>query len=190
MQVLALPQAVIARYFKLTIHSTWDDSPYTYVAEILCYTGDDPEPPQDFEKPTWTAEVSSMNGNNNAGRLIDGRLDRIWHSGTSDPQPWAIIDLQKPKLISGVLYVRRQYATPDGYAAAPKHIIFYVSNDKENWEVLIDVPELELRTTVEHQAEVEDLPAPVPMKGRYLKIHIVENWSGDPWSHIAEIDLY
>jgi hypothetical protein len=181
-QVLPLPQRKTARYFKITIYSTWNDAPYTYIGDVCIYNGQAPEPNPNH-KTDWTViESSSTFADLDAKRLIDNDINSPWHSNVGDGQPWAIIDLKIATIMKGIYFTGRQGGAGD-IGSSPKHIIFSVSNDKQNWETLLDVTELpNLRT-------MQTLDASTPKTGRYLKIEIKSTWSGDPYSYIGEIDI-
>ncbi len=181
-QVLLLPQRKTARYFRITIYSTWTGDPYTYIGDVCIYAGQAPEPNPNH-KTDWTViESSSTFADLSADRLIDNDINSPWHSNVGDGQPWAIIDLKNATAIEGIYFTGRQGGEGDT-GSSPKHIIFSVSNDKQTWETLLDVAELpNLRTT-------QNLDAPVPKTGRYLKIDIQSTWSGASYSYIGEIDI-
>lgn len=186
-QILPLPQREVARYFKLTIQSTWiDSSPYTYIGDIGIYAGQAPAPnpgPEVDQEPTgWTVEASSFFSNLTADGLIDGDINSPWHSNVGDGQPWAIIDFKEAETIYGIYFTGRQGGVND-VGSSPRHIIFSVSNNKEDWETLLEIQELPNERTM------QTLNAPAPKTGRYLKINIQSTWNEAPYSYIGEIDI-
>ncbi|MDR1380194.1 MAG: DUF1735 domain-containing protein, partial [Tannerella sp.] len=56
LQVLPLEQTVVAKFFRVTVLSAWADAPYTYVAEVDIYSGQEPEGETDFAKYNWTVD--------------------------------------------------------------------------------------------------------------------------------------
>lgn len=182
-QVLPLEQPVVARYFRFTALSNWTNEPYTYVSEISVYMGDEPDEEVDFEKSTWKILESHNDWNPDwhAGRAIDGNPATCWHTDLDGLPKWLVIDTQKSRMIQGIKFWHRQ----DDHGAEPKHIVFEVSDDNENWKILAEVEELS-----QNWDEELDIPADNPQKGRYLKVTIKSNRSGSGWTYIGEISLY
>lgn len=188
-QILALDEVKTARYFKVTVNNTWSDANYSYIAELDIYSGTAPTPnpgPEIDAKPKWTAEVSSiLNDGMGAGCLVDGDPSTAWHSSTSDPQPWAIIDFKEQKTLHGIYYWRRNV----DFGPSPKNIRFSVGNtgskDAGDWTVLLEEKELE---NPEEQYK-QTLNAPAPQSGQYLLIEILSNWAEAPYSFIGDINI-
>ncbi|MDR1155652.1 MAG: discoidin domain-containing protein [Bacteroidales bacterium] len=186
MQVLRLERSVVARFFRVTVLSNWADAPYTYVAEIDIYSGEEPTVETDFAKHAWTVHsVSSVFDTwALAEYIFDGDRESIWHTATGGLPQWIIIDMQKSFTIHGILLWNRQ----NDHGAEPKNIVFEASDDPDNWKLLLDEPEMS--NAWDHEL---DLPMTNPQKGRYLKITVNSNWSGANnwgWTYIAEITPY
>lgn len=187
LQVFPLESRVTAQYFRVTVNSTWSGDSYTYIAELDIYSGEapkgDPLPEPEPEDEWWTVEASTVIGDwGAAANLIDGEIGTPWHSSDGDRQPWAIIDFKESKTLYGLYFTGRQGGSGD-IQSSPKHIIFWMSNDKENWEKFIEIDELP------NLRETQTLYADAAKSGRYLKIDIQSTWSGDAYSYIGEIGI-
>ncbi|MDR2472225.1 MAG: discoidin domain-containing protein [Tannerella sp.] len=188
MQVVPLPQAATARFFKFNVLSTHTGDPYTYLAEINIYSGTAPEPEVDMEIHTWTIDSYSSQWNTGSAcsNLIDGNKETLWHSEPFDdalnkmPQ-WVLFDMQKSRKIKGIKIWHRQ----NDHGMEPKHIVFEVSDDKQSWTALIDEPEL----SNEWQTQ-QDLKAPTPQSGRYLRMTVLTNQSNLNWTALGEVTPY
>ncbi len=189
MQVLELPEKVIARYFKVTIKSNWTNAPYTYVAEVSTWAGEKPEDEHDWEKKSWRVISYSSQWNNDwsAGNTIDGNKNSTWHTEPFDtavngmPQ-WLIVDMQKSRpAIKGFLIWQRQ----DDHGMEPKHVIFSVSADNEEWTQVLEVNEMSKDYTVELDYKVTN-----PTPGRYFKVEVKSNWGNGDWTYFGEISTY
>jgi hypothetical protein len=183
MQVLQLERSVVAKFFKVTALSNWTDAPYTYVAEIDIYSGEEPEVETDFAKRNWTVHsVSSVFAVwAGAENLFDGDKESIWHTTVSSLPQEVIIDMQKSFTIHGILLWNRQ----NDHGAEPKNIVFEVSDDLDSWNLLLDEPEMS--NAYDHEL---DLPMANPQKGRYLRITVKSSRGGQPYTYIAEITPY
>jgi hypothetical protein len=190
MQVLPLESTVVAKYFRVTVLSAWNDAPYTYVGEVDIYSGEEPEPEREIEwaKNTWEIVdySSDWRANNdiwNVASTIDGDIGRSWHTDPTGSLPqWFIIDLKQSFMIRGFLLWNRQ----EDHGSEPKNIVFETSNDgTTDWRVLLDEPEMS--TAYNHEL---DLPATNPQRGRYLRVTVKSNWSGYGFTYIAELTLY
>ena len=186
MQVLPLGRSVVAKFFRVTVLSNWADAPYTYLAEVDIYSGDAPSGETDWAKHLWEIIDFSSAWNTVARNAIDGDKNTVWHTEPNDvskngmPQ-WLIIDMKKSFMINGILLWNRQ----EDHGCEPKEIVFEVSDDLENWTVLLDEPEMS--NAYDHEL---DLPATNPQRGRYLKVTVKSNWGNLPWTYIAEITPY
>jgi hypothetical protein len=188
-QVLELPQKVIARYFKVTVLSNWADAPYSYVAEVSIWAGEKPAGDHDWEKNTWEViDYRSQWGDSWAvSRIFDGNKDTSWHSDPSNgnlngmPQ-WFIVDMKKARpSIKGFLIWQRQ----DDHGMEPKHVVFSVSQDNEEWTQVLEVTEMSNDFSKELDYKVTN-PAP----GRYLKVEVLSTWGTNPWTYFGEITPY
>jgi hypothetical protein len=185
-QILPLEGTKSARYFRVTILSTWSGAPYTYIAELDLYSGEAPAPnPGPEVDLNWIVTVSSVFADLTGDNLIDGDPATAWHSNVGDGQPWAIIDFRQAKTLHGIYYWRRDVDNDP----APKHIRFSVGNvgSKEagDWTLLLEDRELENPVKQYKQTLVAD----APQTGQYLLIEILSTWNGAPYSFIGEIDI-
>lgn len=187
LQVFPLESRVTAQYFRVTVTTNWAGATYTYIAELDIYSGEapkgDPLPEPEPESEWWTVEASTVIDSwGAAANLVDGEIGTPWHSGTADSQPWAIIDFKESKTLYGLYFTGRQ-GGPDDIGSSPKHVIFWMSNDKSNWEKFIEIDELP------NLRETQTLYADAAKSGRYLKIDIQSTWNGAPYSYIGEIGI-
>ena len=184
-QVLPLPALKKARYFKVIVYSVWSTAGYTYIGGIDVYVGEPPAPNPaigSIPKTEWTVQVSSVFADLIGSNLIDGNIDKAWHSAVGDGQPWAVIDFRDVKTVSAILFTGRQGVEEDTHSS-PRHIIFSISDNAEDWETVLDIPELpNVRTT-------QTLNVPAPKTGRYLKIDVQSTHSALTYSYIGEIDI-
>jgi hypothetical protein len=191
LQVLSIPKAVVARYFRLTVHSTWNNAAYTYVAEVKCYEGDDPEPPQDTERSKWTIVEDPGRWNNDpawgAQNVIDDSEANDWHThpGGGADKWYFVIDFQKQLKVTGIIYVHR-YSDPNA-GSFPKHIVFSLSDDKTTWTTIYETENLPTTRNVEI-----DLKCTTVMKGRYMKVQVLPPTAsgGSDYTYIGKIDVY
>jgi hypothetical protein len=190
MQVIEFPKPAIARFFKVNVLSSWNNAPYTYLAEVGIYSGDKPLGDYDWEKKTWkvTSFSSQWDDSGYAARnVIDDDQNSAWHSEPFDatkngmPQ-WIVIDMQKRRpAIKGLKIWNRQ----NDHGGEPKHIIFSVSDDQENWTDILDLPEMS-----NDYLEELDYKTTQSAQGRYLKVYVESNWSNFGWTYISEITPY
>jgi hypothetical protein len=189
LQVFPLTGTVLARYFKVSVLSSWTGDPYTYVAEVGIYSGDAPDAEYDWEKPLWTVLSRSSEWSNTswaASNTIDGDKNTTWHTEPFDaavngmPQ-WFIIDMQKQRPLKGVKLWNRQ----EDHGNEPKNILFELSDDQITWRTALNEPEMSNAYT-----EELDLPFPDVATGRYLRVTVKTNWAGGAWTYIAELTPY
>lgn len=190
-QIIPLGAQKTARYFKMTVNSTWSNANYTYIAELGIYAGTspapDPGPEVDEPDNSWSAEASSEM--TSAMGLIDGNINNPWHSGVQgDPQPYAIIDFKEAKTVYGLNYNGRVGPNENDINASPKHIIFSMSDDKTNWQTLLEIDNL-INMPLDRRSDTQQLYADAPKTGRYLKVEIRSNWAGAPYSYIGELGI-
>ncbi|MGI6520462.1 MAG: discoidin domain-containing protein [Fermentimonas sp.] len=190
LQVFELPERVVAKYFKVNVLTNWANAPYTYVAEVSTWAGEKPTGDYDWEKNTWqiVGFKSQWNDSNWAVKnIFDGNKNTPWHSEPFDaakngmPQ-WFIVDMMKPRpAIKGFLIWNRQ----DDRGCEPKHVVFSISSDGEQWTVILDLPQMSNDNSVELDYKTTN-----PVAGRYLKVEVKSNWAGMPWTYFGEITPY
>ncbi len=189
LQVLELPERVVAKYFKVTMLSNWANAPYTYVAEVSTWAGEKPSGDYDWEKNTWQIlDYSSQWGDGWAvSNIFDGDKNSTWHSEPFDPAKngmpqWFIVDMMKPRpAIKGFLIWNRQ----SDRGCEPKHVVFSISSDGETWTVILDLAQMSNDNTVELDYKTTN-----PVPGRYLKVEVKTNWAGGAWTYFGEITPY
>jgi len=183
-QVLQLPQAVIARYLRVTILSTWNDATYSYIAELSTYSGEGPAEEEVFELTVdsyssyWAAGWEPSN-------LIDGNKDTPWHTALTGMPQWVIFDMAKSHTVRGFKIWNRQGPSAGDHGSEPKHITFELSDDKTSWTTLIDEEEF----SNDYSKEL-DLKAPAAKKGQYLRLTVLSTWNAQPYTYLGEITPY
>ncbi|MDR3253335.1 MAG: discoidin domain-containing protein [Tannerella sp.] len=187
LQVLSLNAAVIAKYFKVTALSSWSGDPYTYVAEVGVYSGDEPEAEYDWEKTTWKVTSCSSEWNTLAQSVLDDNKNTVWHTDPSDatkngmPQ-WLIVDMQKRRpAIKGIKIWNRQ----EDHGSEPKHIVFSVSDDQVNWTTILDLEEMS--NAYDHELDYKTTES---ASGRYLKVNILSTWGSIDYTYFSELTPY
>jgi hypothetical protein len=184
MQVFELPEKVIARYFKVTILSNWADAPYSYVADVSIWAGEQPVGDYDWEKNTWEVidYSSEWNADRGISKVIDGDKNTCWHSDLTGYAQWFIVDMKKSRpAIKGFLIWQRQ----DDHGMEPKHVIFSVSQDNAEWTQVLEVTEMSNDYSKELSYKTTN-PAP----GRYFKVEIKSIWGAYTWTYFGEISTY
>ncbi|MDR0844115.1 MAG: discoidin domain-containing protein [Tannerella sp.] len=187
MQVLPLSHPALARYFKVTVLSTWNNAPYTYVGDVFCYAGDTPEePPQVIDKSKWTIieDPCAWNANYGAERTIDGNPRTDWHTNPVnglEAQWYFIVQFNKSFKINGILF---QHSADAARLALPKHILFQASTDGVNWTNILEIENM--NTTRNEQR----LDCTTVMRARYLKVRILSNQNGQNRTYIGELSIY
>jgi hypothetical protein len=190
-QAFELPEKLIARYFKITILSNWDNAPYSSVAEVSTWAEEKPTGDYNWEKNTW--EVIGYRSYWDQGstwlvsNIIDGKKETSWHSDPSNAEvngmpQWFIVDMKKARpSIKGFLIWHRQ----DDHGAEPKRVIFSVSPDNEEWTPVLEVTDM----SADYTAEL-DYPVTNPVPGRYFKVEILSTHGEGPWTYFGEITPY
>ncbi len=189
LQILELPEKVIAKYFKVTILSNWADAPYTYLADVSIWAGEKPTGEYDWEKSTWQIidYKSQWNDDWAVSKIFDGNKNSTWHSepfdGTKNGMPqWFIVDMKKTRpAIQGFLIWNRQ----DDHGMEPKNVVFSISDDNTNWTQILEIEEMSNDYTKELSYKTTN-----PQSGRYLKVEVKTNWAGGNWTYLGEIAPY
>ena len=186
-QLFPIGETVIARYFRVTILSTWNDANFSYLAEVNIYSGGEPD--LGIERDIWTLVDFSSEWNNSvyaASNVLNDDLTLQWHTDPFDaakngiPQ-WLIIDMKKEQRISGFFFANRN----EELSRSPKRIKFEVGSDGETWtEALVvdDIPQI--------MSEIMRFSC-IPVTARYLKVTVEEVWEPDgAWTYIALISIF
>ena len=189
LQILELPQKVIAKYFKVTILSNWANAPYTYFADVSTWAGEKPTGDYDWEKNTWqvVSYRSEWTADWGVSKVIDGDKNSTWHSEPFNAElngmpQWFIIDMMKNRpAIKGFLIWNRQ----SDHGMEPKHIVFSISDDGENWTQILELLEMSNDYTKEL-----NYPTTNPTPGRYFKVEVETNWGNGGWTYLGEITPY
>jgi hypothetical protein len=186
LQVFPLGRTLVARHFRVTVLSTWNDAPYTYVGEVDIYWGDAPEPEQDIEKHNWTIADSYGDWNDEwaaASSAIDGDPYSPWHTHLIGDYPyWFIVDFNKQLNVNGILFQNR---IDDPFATNfPKHVKWETSDDLQTWTTILELDELPAEKTEQR------LPCTNVTTARYLKFTVYNGWTGGDWTFVGEMSIY
>jgi hypothetical protein len=150
--------------------------------QIEIYSDEPVDDETNFAKYNWTVVSASSEWNTTAQSILDGNSSSFWHTDSQGNMPqWAIIDMKKSLTLHGIKLWNRQ----DDHGCEPKNIVFEVSDDMENWKLILNEPEMS--NDWEHEV---DLPMANPQRGRYLRITVKSNWGNAPYTYIAEITPY
>ena len=185
-QTLPLAQTTVARYFRITILSTWGDTNYSNLAEIGIYAGEAPD--AGIERDIWSIIDFSSEWNDTSygvKNVLDDEIGTVWHSdpfnaATNGMPQWFTVDMNKTQRISGFIFANRQ----DDLSASPTRIRFEVSSDGLTWSTALivdDIPNI---------FDMQTFPCDSPVMARYFKLIIETNYAGAPWSHVAHISIY
>jgi hypothetical protein len=185
LQVFPLGRTVVAKHFRVTVLSTWDNAPYTYVGEVDIYSGEAPESEQDIKKYNWTIVDSHADWNADwpASRAIDGNPNTTWHTHLVGDYPyWFIVDFHQPLKINGILFQNR---LDDASATNfPKHVKWEASDDLQTWTTILELDELPAEKTEQR------LPCTNVTTARYLRFSIYNGWTGGDWTFVGEMSIY
>ena len=130
-------------------------------------------------------EVSSEQTANGdyAKNVMDGNINTIWHTSYdgSDKEKTIIIKLDESVYLSALQYVPRQAGTNGRVKSAT----LYVSDDKETWIEAANVTEWE------NNAEAKMIKLENPIKSKYIKFVVTDNWGdGRSFASAAMINLF
>ena len=182
-QVLPVEKTVIARYIRVTVLSSWNDAPYTYLAELGIYSGEAPAVEQELEREKWTVVDFSSQWSEGwgAAQILNDNLSVPWHTDPADQMPhWVIVDMKQELKITGFIYVNNHSTD-----AAPKRIRFETSMDGSSWTtatVVDDVPNILL--------DFQTFPCDSPVAARYFKLTIEANYADAPFTYMSYISIY
>ena len=119
-----------------------------------------------------------------ASYLVDGDPSTIWHtmySITLAKYPhWVDFDAGKQKVIKGFTYLARQDGSLNGCI---KDYEIYVSNDNKNWGEPV------AKGSFEKTAKLQNVMFGKPVKARYVRLHALNEQSGQDYASGAEFTL-
>ncbi|NNE90408.1 MAG: sulfatase-like hydrolase/transferase [Verrucomicrobiales bacterium] len=136
---------------------------------------------------TSVVKFSSENRGNDrlAEYVVDGRWMTTWHSQftptKAEPPHELVIDLGKPRKISGFRYLARQDGGWNGSFADTE---FYVSDSAEKFP---EKPVIGVEFTKKKTAQAADLEEPAT--GRYVKVVVKSDVTGNGWASAGEIGV-
>lgn len=182
--------ATKARYVRLVALSEVAGQPWTSVAELKVYGKDaeqEPVPSLLTQSNFSLVSVDSEEtvGENGAGvNAIDGDVNTYWHTkwqGESPVHPHEIvIDLGEEYTVTQVNYMPRQHSNENGNI---KGYEVYITKDLTQWgeasaSGTFDSTQTEKSITINKVA------------GRYLKLVALSEVNDQPWTRIAELNVY
>lgn len=136
------------------------------------------------DRRAWKATASSyQRGEGDPSHVVDGDPDTIWHTQYSPSKaigPHSItVDMAAPLTIKAVLLTPR----PDGSNGRIGDYELYLSNDPNNFGAPV------LKGTVPDEGTLQTLSLPAPKTGRYLKLVVKRERSGQGLASLAEISV-
>jgi alpha-L-fucosidase len=117
----------------------------------------------------------------NAGSLLDGDHESVWHQRNKEMPIDLIIDLGIEQKLSGFKYLPDQNKWSSGIIT---NFEFYVSNDNKNWKK-VDQGEF---SNIKNNP-VWQVRSFKSVKARYIKLRALNNTSGDNVAGYAELDV-
>lgn len=150
----------------------------------------DPDPP--FNRAGWVitgfSDQEPTGEGANQGRAIfaiDNNNSTFWHSEWNLAQPpyphWITIDMGSSAVIRGIRYLARSGNT----SGIPKDGKIEVSSDGVNWTAGGNFVVQNNNTVNQKIPLVQPTAA-----GRYIRITFLNNYSGQPWLAVAELNVY
>lgn len=148
-----------------------------------------------FDRTAWTISASSVNGKNEAARLLDDDLATYWSSSLSAAKPHEVlVDLNESKLVHGcVINARRSSSNPElaRDAGNPTEIEVQTSQDGIDWEYTESF-------SLSYKASPEDVEYTQPeetvylgygQQARYVKIRI-HGSMGTSYAWFSELTIF
>lgn len=142
-------------------------------------------PLQELDKSTWkVAHVDSVEpGEGEAQHAIDNEQGSFWHTNWSSTQkkhPHEIqIDLNKTVELLGFTQLPRQ----DGNHGRIGSYEFYVSNDDQQWGSPVS------KGRFPNNGQLQTVTFEKPVTGRYIRLVALDEWSGEYYTTVAELDV-
>ena len=137
-----------------------------------------------FDRSQWQATASSFqNGEGDPNHVFDGKIDTIWHSRYSPdktelPQ-WISVDMGAPVNVKAIQLTPRA----DGSNGRIGDYELYLSNDPDDFGAPVKTG------TLDNQSYTQTVTLPAPQSGRYLKIVVKSDRSGQNLASLAELNL-
>lgn len=126
---------------------------------------------------------SAEPGEGNARHAIDNNPGSFWHTNWSSTQkkhPHEIqIDLNKTVELLGFAQLPRQ----DGNHGRIGRYEFYVSSDGKQWGSPVS------KGRFPNNGQLQTIKFEEPVTGRYLRLVALDEWSGEYYTTVAELDV-
>ncbi len=143
----------------------------------------------DFDRSNWSASANSKESaegndtypdNGMPVAAIDGSLDSFWHTrwdGGNDLAPYILtVDMGESVEVNGFATYGRQSSNN----GKPKDVVFEVSEDGENWNVVKAI-------TLENINSEQRFFVDVFQRARFFRMITNTTYGGESYTHLAEI---
>jgi hypothetical protein len=149
----------------------------------------DPFPP--YGRSNWkiigVSDEETVGEGPNNGRaiyILDGDPTTYWHTIWDVPSPpgfphWVTIDMGVAQTIHGFYFLNRQIVTDDH----PKDVTMSGSTDGVTWKTIGQF-------TLLDETPLQKVPITPVSNIRYFKTTFTSNFSGKPWTNLAELQAY
>jgi galactose oxidase len=133
----------------------------------------------------WAVTCDSAQSGNECNKAIDGNRDTFWHTfygANGDPKPphTYTIDMKTTQNVNGLSMLPRQDGSRNGWIG--RHEV-YLSSDGTTWGSPVAIGSWFADSTTKY-SNFETRPA------RYVRLVALTEASGQPWTSIAEINVY
>ncbi|KAF5657123.1 galactose oxidase [Fusarium heterosporum] len=132
----------------------------------------------------WSVTCDSAQQGNECSKAIDGDRNTFWHTtyGSSDPKPphTYTIDMKSTQNVNGISVLPRQDGNANGWIG--RHNVF-LSTDGQNWGSAV-------ATGTWYADSTEKYSNFEPIRARYVRLVAVTEANNQPWTSIAEINVF
>ena len=139
--------------------------------------------PEYYERTGWTATAGSAQSGEGAEKVLDGKLDTLWHSdwnGCRQEDAWISIDMKQIQTVSALQYVPRQ-SQVNGLILEYK---IEFSRDGSNWSTLPSV------TGTWAKDNTTKMVTFSPVQARYVRLTGVTTASDGTLTFISAAEIY
>ncbi|QPC62695.1 hypothetical protein HYE67_004926 [Fusarium culmorum] len=138
-----------------------------------------------ISRNNWAVTCDSAQSGNECNKAIDGNKDTFWHTfygANGDPKPphTYTIDMKTTQNVNGLSMLPRQDGNQNGWIG--RHEV-YLSSDGTNWGSPVAAGSWFADSTTKY-SNFETRPA------RYVRLVAVTEANGQPWTSIAEINVF
>ena len=139
--------------------------------------------PEYYERTGWTATAGSAQNGEGAEKVLDGKLDTLWHSdwdGCRQEDAWISIDMKKIQTVSALQYVPRQ-SQVNGLILEYK---IEFSKDGSDWSTISSV------TGTWAKDNTTKMVTFSPVQARYVRLTGVRTASDGELTFISAAEIY